>query len=428
MPAITGNYTGSFATWSNNSSAIVSWQNNSADTVQWLAAVTFVGSVSAATSVALSQVSATGSVGTPKAVTSVAVTGNAAVASVGSVFASSSIVVSQVAATGSVGSVSPATTVGVFGNVATSALGQVFPSLAFALSQAAATGSVGSVSYQINGILTGVAATGSVGAVTGAISLGVSGVSSDTAVGLLRTLLSLGITGNSFGTGVGSMGTVTVLLPTATPGIVPNVVGILEWQAVYYMNQAYFNVGTTLYTPSNTVAQGTVISQSLVAGASYPYYTPMYVTVSSGPQQTAPTATVPNCIGLQAYQAGSLVAAAGLIINTFVYATSSVVAAGFVISQSLSAGSVVPTGTVISLTISLGAAPVAPTTTVPNVVGLYLWDAVRVLTQAQLIIEPWVYGANNTVAQEYVTSQSLTAGQSVPSWAPIYIFVSNGPF
>ena len=78
------------------------------------------------------------------------------------------------------------------------------------------------------------------------------------------------------------------------------------------------------------------------------------------------------------------------------------------------------------LLVSVGPTPVAATTVVPNVVGLYLWDAVRILTQAQLIIEPWLYAKSLTVAQEYVISQSVTAGTTVATWAPITLTVSDG--
>ena len=74
-----------------------------------------------------------------------------------------------------------------------------------------------------------------------------------------------------------------------------------------------------------------------------------------------------------------------------------------------------------------GPQPVAATTVVPNVVGMYLWDAVRLLTQDQLIVEPWLYAESATVQQEYVISQSLTAGQTVLTWSPITLTVSDGP-
>jgi eukaryotic-like serine/threonine-protein kinase len=182
------------------------------------------------------------------------------------------------------------------------------------------------------------------------------------------------------------------------------------------------------YTTSDTFSAGLVISQSIAGGTTEPLYTPVSFVVSSGPTVPILTTTVPNVVGLPSYQAGSTVSNDGLIINTFLYATSNTVPAGYVISQSLTAGSVVPTGTIISLAVSLGVAPVTPTTTVPNVTGLYLWDVVRILTAAQIIVEPWIYAASNSVTEEYVISQTLTAGQTVLAWSPIVITVSSGVY
>jgi beta-lactam-binding protein with PASTA domain len=92
----------------------------------------------------------------------------------------------------------------------------------------------------------------------------------------------------------------------------------------------------------------------------------------------------------------------------------------------LTAGSVVAVGTPIIVTVSLGVATAPTMVTVPNVTGLYLWNAVKALVNAGLIVEPWVYAASNTVAEEYVVSQSLAAGLSVLAWSPINLIVSSG--
>jgi serine/threonine-protein kinase len=215
-------------------------------------------------------------------------------------------------------------------------------------------------------------------------------------------------------------------IATGTQGIVPYLVGVSEGQARYLLIYSAMNVGVVTYSPSATVAQGLVSAQSIAGGTTQPLYTQVNFIVSSGPPGTQPTTTVPFIVGLPSYQAGLAISGAQLILNTFTYSTSAVVPAGNVISQSLTAGTTVATGTLIVVTVSVGPTPVASTTVVPNVTGLYLWDAVRILTQAQLIIEPWLYAKSSTVAAEYIISQSVVAGTTVPTWAPITLTVSDG--
>jgi serine/threonine-protein kinase len=114
-----------------------------------------------------------------------------------------------------------------------------------------------------------------------------------------------------------------------------------------------------------TVAYGQVVSVSPASGSSVAPWSVVTITASLGTPLTASTATVPNVVGMQSYQAGQAVAAAGLIINVNTYASSSVVPQTYVISQSLTAGSVVAPGTVISLVISMGPATTTSNVTVP---------------------------------------------------------------
>lgn len=412
-----------------------------------------VGTLTPSNVVALSGVSATGSVGTitytPSGDVTVSITGN------------------QITVTG--GSLAPSTTVPVTGVAGAGSAGQLGTQFYFALTGNQATGNVGSLGVSKTAALTGVEGAGAVGIITFTskdVTVALSGQQVLALAGTLTPSLTKAITGNAATTATGSLVAtplialsgneatgavgnitethdsnpsltgvsawgVTGLLGSATTsasGIVPYLVGVTQGQASYLLNAASMMVGSVLYTASNTVPQGYVISQSIPGGTPEPLWTQIQFTVSSGPQQTAATATVPNLVSVQAYQAGSQAYAAGLTINTFLYATSSTVAAGVVISQSLTAGSVVPYGTNIALTVSMGAAPITPTTVVPNVTGLYLWDAVRILTQAQLIVEPWIYGASNTVAQEYVISQDVSAGTTVLAWSPVTLQVSSGPF
>lgn len=428
-----------------------------------------VGNVSVSLDKALTSVSATGSAGTVVPVFSLSISGVSATSGVGTVSPALTLALSGVSASGTVGTVTVAITnitIALTGVSSSGSVGTVVAATSSALTSVSATASVGNVLYGLFPILTPVSATGSVGTVglTKSGSVALVGVTGTGVAGILTPGIDTGITGTSATASVGSVsyslaielpavsavgtagtvditksgqvgltGVLSVAFPgyvspsaTGTQGLVPYLIGVPEGMARFLLTYAAMNVGTVSYSPSDTIAAGLVISQSIAGGTTQPLYTPVSFVVSNGPTSAVPTTTVPDVAGLPSYQAGLSVSGAGLIVNTFTYSTSGTVAAGNVISQSLAAGTIVPRGTLIALTVSLGAAPVAATTTVPNVTGLYLWDAVRLLTQAQLIVEPWLYAESATVAQEYVISQSVASGTTVPTWAPITLIVSSG--
>ena len=204
------------------------------------------------------------------------------------------------------------------------------------------------------------------------------------------------------------------------------------WLYVSIAEYAIVNLGLILTQPinwitSSLVPYGGVISMTPTPTSLLSAWTLISITVSSGPPNVASTVTVPNLVGLQAYQANTQAASAGLIVSTATYATSNSVAAGLVISQSLTAGSTQAQGATITLTVSLGAAVVAATTTVPNVVGVTRATALTTLNAAQLIPNVILYAGSNTVALETVISQSLTAGSVVATWTNLTLTISSGP-
>jgi beta-lactam-binding protein with PASTA domain len=135
---------------------------------------------------------------------------------------------------------------------------------------------------------------------------------------------------------------------------------------------------------------------------------------------------VPNVVGLDIYAATVAIVGGGFILGTTLYAYSSSVDAGKVLSQSRAGGSSAVPGTAIQLTISLGVQPVVQTTTVPNVVGLNEWVARFQLNAADLILNTTQYSFSVGYPNATVIAQSLAAGSVVPLWTPIFITVSNG--
>jgi len=82
-------------------------------------------------------------------------------------------------------------------------------------------------------------------------------------------------------------------------------------------------------------------------------------------------------------------------------------------------------GQYIPLTLSQG--PAAPVTKalVPNVVGMLYSDAQLALGQARLLIASPVWMLSNTVKSQYVISQSISAGSTVPEQTQVTIVVSG---
>jgi beta-lactam-binding protein with PASTA domain len=429
---------------------LISVSNNVSVALSGISSTGQIGSFSSVTSASISGNQASGAAGTLTSAKTAALSGNAATGSVGTVTPASSYALTGIFGTGAVGTVTfggAPVTVNISGNQASALGGILAPSTSTAIAGIFGTGAVGTVTFggaPITVNISGNQASALGGTFAPSTSTAIAGSAGTGAVGTIVASAYIGLTGNQAtgrpGTltethgsnpslqGVGAFGQTGLLTVTATgtPGIVPYVVGVPEGTARFLIIYAAMNVGTVSYTTSDTFSAGLVISQSIAGGTTEPLYTPVSFVVSSGPTVPILTTTVPNVVGLPSYQAGSTVSNDGLIINTFYYSTSDTIPAGVVISQSLVAGTVVPTGTLILLIVSLGAAPVTPTTVVPNVVGLYLWDAVRILTQDQLIVEPWVYAESASVAQEYVISQSVNAGTTVNAWAPVSLIVSDG--
>ena len=119
---------------------------------------------------------------------------------------------------------------------------------------------------------------------------------------------------------------------------------------------------------SATVPYGKVISVVPVGGSTVNLWTYVTINASLGPPSGAQTATVPNVVGVQVFQAEATCWKAQLDVGQRIYAFSNSVAAGYVIAQSLVVGAGVSLGTSIQLTVSIGPTPpAAPTTTVPLV-------------------------------------------------------------
>lgn len=121
---------------------------------------------------------------------------------------------------------------------------------------------------------------------------------------------------------------------------------------------------------SDTVAEGMVIRTDPPAGTKVADGTLITVYVSSGKNQVA----VPNLAGMTEADAQLALTTAKLTLGQITESTSPTVAKGQVISTDAATGTMVPEGSAINLVISNGQVMV------PNVVGMNLSDAIRLLT------------------------------------------------
>lgn len=131
---------------------------------------------------------------------------------------------------------------------------------------------------------------------------------------------------------------------------VPGVVGQTQATAQNAITGAGLTVGTVIASPSDTVAAGNIISQEPNAGTSVPLGSAVNLVVSSGPQGVS----VPNIVGQTQSAAQLAITGIGLTVGAVTTAPSTSVPAGSIISQTPTAGNVVPLGSAISFVVSSG--------------------------------------------------------------------------
>ncbi|HXI30252.1 MAG TPA: PASTA domain-containing protein, partial [Vicinamibacterales bacterium] len=213
-----------------------------------------------------------------------------------------------------------------------------------------------------------------------------------------------------------ALGFVTVT--RAATVAVPNVVGQTQANATSSLTAAGLQAGAITSANSATVAAGSVISQSPVAGVSVATGSPVALVISLGPALV----TVPNVVNLTQANAQSAIVGAGLTAGGITNANSNTVAAGSVISQNPAGGASVAPGTAVALVISSGPALV----TVPNVVALTQANAQSAITAAGLTTGTVTTASSATVPAGSVISQNPPAGATAPFGSAVALVVSSG--
>ena len=118
-------------------------------------------------------------------------------------------------------------------------------------------------------------------------------------------------------------------------------------------------------------------------------------------------------------------AALGVNVGALTYVYDSLVPPGYVITGYVPFLSSAFAGQYIPLVISQGPAPAPKIITVPNVVGLFYYDAQLALLNAGFLIAQPAFALSATVLPQYVISQSIAAGTQFTQQTQVTIVVSG---
>ena len=223
-----------------------------------------------------------------------------------------------------------------------------------------------------------------------------------------------------------------VISSGVAPFTVPNVVGLTlskGQDAITGVENANFQVGTISLVSSDTISAGIIMAQSPTGGTAAASGSTINLTVSSGPaapevpEVTPGDIEVPDVIGMTKTGASDVIRGAGLTVGATILQYSDTVPAGSVIDQSPAAGTLVITGTAVSLTVSRGA---AGTVTVPNVIGQSEAIAQALLQAAGLTIGTSTEQPDTTTPVGNIIATTPEAGEQVAAGSAVDLVVSTG--
>jgi len=217
------------------------------------------------------------------------------------------------------------------------------------------------------------------------------------------------------GSVVGKGARVTIAVSTG-PGNspLPNVAGLTAAQATTKLKDAGFKP-TTETQPSATVASGRVISTDPPAGTVAQAGSSVKVLVSGGPAQTS----VPDVVGQSRTGAESALTNAKLAVGEITKETSTEQSPGTVLEQSPAAGSSLPVGGKVNLTVAQAPTEVA----IPNVVGQNEAQAAAALGRAGFTPQASTQTTTEASQVGIVLKQSPAAGHKARKGATVTIAI-----
>lgn len=170
---------------------------------------------------------------------------------------------------------------------------------------------------------------------------------------------------------------------------------------------------------SDDVPEGQVYDQSPAAGTKVDVHTQVTINISSGKEKFS----LDDVTGMQYQQAQAQLENDGLVVSLeFDYSDS--VGSDKVISTSPKAGSQVAKGDTITITASKGKE--TKTTTVPNLLGQNIDDAIQMIKDAGLTYNGKSSDYSDSYSENHVMNQSISAGKTVDEGTTISLTVSLG--
>ena len=170
---------------------------------------------------------------------------------------------------------------------------------------------------------------------------------------------------------------------------------------------------------SDDVPEGQVYDQSPAAGTKVDVHTQVTINISSGKEKFS----LDDVTGMQYQQAQAQIENDGLVVSLeFDYSDS--VGSDKVISTSPKAGSQVAKGDTITITASKGKE--TKTTTVPNLLGQNIDDAIQMIKDAGLTYNGKSSDYSDSYSENQVMNQSISAGKTVDEGTTISLTVSLG--
>lgn len=199
---------------------------------------------------------------------------------------------------------------------------------------------------------------------------------------------------------------------------VPTLAGMTEEAARAALLGAELAVGTVTAQCSDTVAEGTVISQTPAASTQLAVGGAVSLTVSSGPCPV----TVPDVMGMTEEAARAAIAAAGLTVGNVLDECDDA-PLNLVFRQSPQGGAQAPRGSAVTITVSAGPCPVE----VPDVVALGPGEARAAIVAAGLVPVDGGEECGDEVLTGDVMRQSPAPGALVDPGTTVTLVYSTGP-
>ncbi len=199
-----------------------------------------------------------------------------------------------------------------------------------------------------------------------------------------------------------------------------SVVGLTQEEAETKLKGADIDFYTIQFEESDEVDAGIVISQSAEEGVMVSPSDNLVITVSSGTESVA----VPDVVGKNGQTAADELVAAGFETQ-FAYEYSDDVEKDYVISTDPVAGTSVPSGSKIIITVSNGKEYVEAV--VPDLKGMTRKQAKAALEEAGLVLGNVTEEYSDDVEEGKVIRQSTSANTTVQSGNSVDITISKGP-